>query len=332
MAELEIKPSAGLLQRVAGVVLFAAGITAWLIYLLTAGGGEILGPKATLVTYMPDSEGLAVNSPVRLSGIKIGEVRKVDLSSYLDPQRAVRVEMRVRKNYLSAIPSDSQTAISADTLIGDKVIVINEGQSPAAVADGGVLASEPLKLAADKADLIRSISDDLRAVDRIMGDLSNPATPTGKLIMGDAEYQSAMRQISGFSQTIHGFIGIESAAGQWIYGSDIYDRIHKPLLELDRQLEAIEANKLMASTQQYDDLVAKVKQLRSTLADTGLEKDSPQYARVQDILKQADKTISNIDFGRRETYETLNGKLLQLQTLIRDIRDSPHKYLRAKVF
>ena len=332
MAELEIKPTAGLLGRVAGVVLFAAGITAVLIYLLTAGGGEILGPKATLVTYIPDSEGLNVNSPVRLSGIKIGEVRKVDLAPYLDAQRAVRVEMRVRKNFLPSIPSDSQTAISADTLIGDKVIVINEGKSPDPVVEGGTLPSEPIKLAADQADLIRSISDDLRSVNQIMGDVSNPDTPIGSIIMGDAEYQRAMRQISGFSQTVHSFIGTESAAGQWIYSSDIYDRIHKPLLELDRQLDAIEANKLMSSTQQYDDLVVKVKQLRTALANTGLERDLPQYAHLQELLIQADKTVSDIDFGRRETYEALIGQLHQLQTVIRDVRENPRKYLRAKVF
>jgi phospholipid/cholesterol/gamma-HCH transport system substrate-binding protein len=332
MADLEIKPSRALLGRVTGVILCAAAITGVLVYLLTAGGGEILGPKATLITYIPDSEGLNVNSPVRLSGIKIGEVRKVDLSPYLDAQRAVRVEMRVRKNFLASIPSDSQTAISADTLIGDKVIVINEGKSPDAVREGGTLPSEPIKLGADQADLIRSISDDLRSVNQIMGDVSDPGTHIGHLIMGDAEYQSAMRQISGFSQTVHGFIGTESAAGQWIYSSDIYDRIHKPLVELDKQLNAIEANKLVASSQQYDDLVAKVKQLRSALTNTGLDKDLPQYSRFQELLKQADKTVSNIDLGRRETYEQLNGELHQLQTLIRDLRENPRKYLRVKVF
>src|SRR5437867_681982 len=185
MAELEIKPTAGVLLRLVSVILGAAAIAGVLVFLLTAGGGDLLAPQATLVTFMPDSEGLAINSPVRLSGIKIGVVRNVELSPYLDPQRAVRVEMRVKLNFLSGIPSDSQTAISADTLIGDKVLAISEGKSPVAVADGGILPSEPFKQAADKADLIRAIGNDLRAVNQVMADLSNPDTPLGSLIMGD---------------------------------------------------------------------------------------------------------------------------------------------------
>src|SRR5207302_3338225 len=94
MAELEIKPTAAVLLRLASVILGAGAIAGFLVFLLTAGGGELLAPKATLVTFMPDSEGLAVNSPVRLSGIKIGVVRNVELSPYLDAQRAARVEMR----------------------------------------------------------------------------------------------------------------------------------------------------------------------------------------------------------------------------------------------
>ena len=332
MAELEIKPTASVRWRVASVILMAMAITGFLVFLLTAGGGDLLASKATLITYMPDSEGLAVNSPVRLSGIKIGVVRAVDLSTYLDPQRAVRVEMRIRSSFLAGIPADSQTAISADTLVGDKVLAIAEGKSPAPAADGGILPSEPLKQAADKADLIRAIGNDLRAVNKVLGDLSNPESPLGGLILGDAEYRRAMEKITDLNQAVHSFVGPDSAAGQMLFSSDLYDRVHGPLVQLDKQLDAIEASKLISSAQQYDDLVAQIQKLRSALADVQLDRDSPAYARLGQLLKQADAAVSTLNLGREQTYESLNGRLRELQALLHDIREQPRKLLRYKVF
>jgi phospholipid/cholesterol/gamma-HCH transport system substrate-binding protein len=332
MADLEIKPTAALRWRVASVILAAMSITGFLVFLLTSGGGDLLAPKATLITFMPDSEGLAINSPVRLSGIKIGVVRGVDLSAYRDPQRAVRVEMRVRSSYLSDIPSDSLTAISADTLIGDKVLAIDEGKSSSPVADGGVLPSEPLKQAADKADLIRAIGNDLRAVNDVMINLSDPTSPLGSVILGEAEYRRAMEKLTAFNESVHAFVGPDSAAGQMFFSGDLYDRVHRPLVELDKQLDAIEASKLISSASQYDDLVTQTRQLRAALADVHLDRDSPAYARLQQLLKQADTALSTLNFGREQTYEELNGRLRELQALLRDIREEPRKYLRYKVF
>ena len=332
MVKLEIKPTATVLWRVAGVILAALGIAGVLVFLLTAGGGELLAPKAMLITFMPDSEGLAVNSPVRLSGIKIGVVRAVDLSPYLDPQRGVRVEMRIRQNYLAAIPFDSQTAISADTLIGDKVIAIAEGKSTIPVADGGTLPSEPLKQAADKADLIRAIGNDLRAVNQVMGDLSSPDTPLGSIIMGDTEYREAMAKITVFNESVHTFVGTTSTAGQMLFSSDLYDGLRRTLGQLDKQLDTIQASRTFSSAQQYDDLVAQVKSLRSSIAAVRVDRDTAAYARLQQLLRQADTALTTLDFGREQTYESLNGRLRELQALLRDIREQPRKYLRYKVF
>lgn len=332
MAELEIKPTAAMRWRVGGVILAAMAIAGFLAYLLTSGGGDVFAPKVTLITFMPDSEGLAANSPVRLSGIGIGVVRNVDLSSYRDPQRAIRVEMRVKQSFLAGIPLDSQTAIRADTLIGDKFIAISEGKSPVRIADGGTLPGEPLKQAADKADLVRAIGNELRAVNKIMGDLSSPDTPTGSLIMGDAEYRNAMEKITTFNLALHGFIGQGTATGQMLFGTDLYDRVHGPLVQLDTQLDAIEASKLFSSAQQYDDLAAQLRKLHETLAATNLTQDSAAYARLQQLIKQADAAVMALDFGRVQTYESLTGRLRELESLLRDVREHPRKYLRKKVF
>src|SRR5271163_445942 len=106
MVELEIKPAAAAITRITVVILIAIGISLTLVYLLTGGGRVIFASHSTLYTYLPDSSGLGKKAEVRLSGIPIGVVRKVELSGLLDPQRAVRVEMRVDTDFLRSIPAD----------------------------------------------------------------------------------------------------------------------------------------------------------------------------------------------------------------------------------
>ena len=66
---------------------------------------------------MPDGTGLIANSEVRLGGIKIGNVTKVDISGLLDPQRAVRVDLKLTARFLKAItPRFLKTSIGAKTL------------------------------------------------------------------------------------------------------------------------------------------------------------------------------------------------------------------------
>jgi hypothetical protein len=107
MAELEIKPTAKMRLRVTAVIWIGIGISALQMYLLA--GSDLFARRTTLTTYLPDAAGVTTASEVRLSGIRIGGVSKVELSWSLDPRRIVRVQMRVLARYLRSIPSDSET-------------------------------------------------------------------------------------------------------------------------------------------------------------------------------------------------------------------------------
>src|SRR5579863_8113311 len=174
MAELEIKPTPKMRLRVFALIGAGAAISLVLMYLLVGGGQDFFARRTTLTTYMPDAQGVTRDSEVRLSGVRIGKVQKVELSGLLDPRRAVRTEMRVLTRYLKGIPEDSQTDVSEDNLVGDKFIDIAEGKSPLPIKEDGVLESEPVKQAADRADLIRILQNNLAQVDQILADMSSP--------------------------------------------------------------------------------------------------------------------------------------------------------------
>ena len=60
-----------------------------------------------LRTYMDDASGMIEGTPVRLNGITIGYLDKIELTDSRDPKRAVEFAMKVREEYLQDIPVDS---------------------------------------------------------------------------------------------------------------------------------------------------------------------------------------------------------------------------------
>src|SRR5207248_3001918 len=98
--------------RVSAVCLVAVVILSTLVYLLS--GGTLLEPKANLYIYIPDATGLAKGSPARVDGIGVGKVSSVDLTELKQPNRIVKVTIRVERNRLASIPEDSYVQLSSD--------------------------------------------------------------------------------------------------------------------------------------------------------------------------------------------------------------------------
>src|SRR6266571_3974119 len=127
--------------RVGIMAAVAMAILGVLIFLLT-GSGDLFKSYVTLYTYMEDSAAMASSTPVRLNGITVGKIDKIEFSGLKDKGKIVVVRMNVKRNMLSQIPNDSVAAIDAANLLGDKFINITKGTSPIAIQDGGTLKSQ----------------------------------------------------------------------------------------------------------------------------------------------------------------------------------------------
>src|SRR5579872_2275163 len=114
-------------MRVAVVAIAAAAILAVVVYLLT--GGTLLVEKATLYLYLPDATGLDPGSAVRVNGIGVGKVDAVDLSGSNQPDRVVRLILKIERTHLPDIPVDSTAQISSEGVTGDKYVDVTQGRS-----------------------------------------------------------------------------------------------------------------------------------------------------------------------------------------------------------
>src|SRR6185312_8269939 len=318
MAELEIKPTPKMLSKIGLLIGSALTIVGALVWLLTGGGIGLFASKIDVRTYMPDATGLGVGGPVRLNGIDVGAVKRIVISHYLDAQRAVRVDLRVESKYLSRIPVDSQTSIGSDTLIGDKFVDIAAGKDRRTVAQGSELPSEPAETAADKADLIYSIQNSLRKVNDILIAVASPDTPLGHYVMGDKEYQSAIRTIEAFEGSMRGLVARGTPTGDVVFGTNLYSKWDKSFRSIDDTLAAIQrgegkAGRLYASDEQYNQILAKVRDLRKTIADfraqisktdASLQNDEA-YRKVTRMLAEMDRKLAALNRGEGQFGQML---------------------------
>ena len=152
---------------------------------------ETFKRKMQLVSIFDNVNGLQKGNNVWFSGVKIGTVGSIKIID----KNAVLVSLEVERNAQNYIRKDAMAKLSADGLIGNKVIVIFGGTSHyAAVEDGDTLAIEKaisteniLTTLQKNNENILAITTDFKAISKKM--TTNEGT-IGKLLNDNALYNN----------------------------------------------------------------------------------------------------------------------------------------------
>lgn len=122
---------------IVGIALFVLGI------FIIGKQKNMFDPVFKLKADFRNVSGLQVGNMVRFSGINIGTVDNIVIIN----DSTVKVEMLIKKEVQKFIKSDSQAGIGSEGIIGDKVVVLSQGNSSTAnVKDGqSITSSEPVE-------------------------------------------------------------------------------------------------------------------------------------------------------------------------------------------
>lgn len=122
---------------ITGIGLFVLGI------FIIGKQKNLFNPVFKLTANFENVSGLQVGNTVRFSGINIGTVDNIKFVN----DTTVNVEMLIKKEVQRFIKSDSNAGIGSEGIIGDKVIVISQGDfASKTVRDGQMIASsEPIE-------------------------------------------------------------------------------------------------------------------------------------------------------------------------------------------
>lgn len=129
------------------------------------GGTEAFAARYKLYAQYVDVKGLKPGAVVRLAGIDVGEVTKVELAPSQAQGKNVYVELSIRKEYSSRITADSVAGISNVGVLGDNIITLtvgSDGSKP--LEDGQELQSAEALDFVSYADRATAIVDNAASV------------------------------------------------------------------------------------------------------------------------------------------------------------------------
>jgi len=330
--------------RVTILISFAATVLLVVMYLLSGGGKDLFQRKVTLRTYFADGSGLEKKAIVELDGIKVGRIQSVELSHSNEKTRVVRVNISLDRKYLSAIPVDSQTELTADNLLGDKYVNIHRGIAGDSVKAGDELFAKPPSNGFDPADLIASLKEVLKQVSQILDAADDPTTQLGQLVKGEALYDQFLADFSGFQKAVHQMGNPTTPAGQAVFGTELYDKFLAPLVDFDRQLADIQNGEgklghFYASSEQYDKVRAQVASFRKTIAHLRTNEyltSDQKYNDLVETFRQLNVMVTTLSSGpmfeNAQLYDSLGGSSKSAEKFLREFRNNPQKFLRIKVF
>jgi phospholipid/cholesterol/gamma-HCH transport system substrate-binding protein len=108
-----------------------AGLAAIAVLSISVGGATYRGPGGLVLTATFDQVGgLKTRAPVVISGVKVGQVARIEL----DPDLRARVVLNVDEQL--KLPADTSASILTSGVLGDQYIELEPGGDEALLASG----------------------------------------------------------------------------------------------------------------------------------------------------------------------------------------------------
>ena len=115
-------------------VFVLSGLAALAYLSIQLGGAAYSGPGGlTRYASFDDVGGLAPRAPVVIGGVKVGQVKKIELAP--DGSFRARVMMDVDKGL--RLPDDTQAAVLTQGVLGNQYVGLSPGGSETLLANGG---------------------------------------------------------------------------------------------------------------------------------------------------------------------------------------------------
>lgn len=289
---------------------------------------DVFASRYELTTLVPSALGLREGAPVTLAGQRIGQVSAIE---HIPVARKVggnnlRVVLAVSEEVRDQIRADSRAFLRTQGLLGDKFVDIEPGSAGARVLQAGdTLAT------GESLDLDQFIMQASNALDEATGIVVNLQDLTGGLVRGEGTFGQLLTDDQLYAninatsielrRTLAEINRADGTFGRLIRDPTLYDRLHGAVARVDSLGAMIMyGNGSMSMLLRDDALYQSVLGTlgRADTAVTGL-------AGFMDRMTTGDGAIQKL-MTDPELYDEFLRAVIDLQTMINDIRLNPDKY------
>lgn len=185
------------MNKEARVGLFILGAIIILFYMSINIGALRLFSNSYFIykTYFDDVVGLEVKSPVKISGITVGWVESISLT---DKGKA---EVIIRVNRAHKLFKNSYTTITQDSLLGNKILEVDSGESSSGVLPPGGTLHMPGRSSASLSDILEGVKDITTSVQEVASSFNRVFSSS----TGEEQMKKSLQDISMASQNVANF-------------------------------------------------------------------------------------------------------------------------------
>lgn len=180
------------------------GVTAVLISILMLGGSKMFFTQhATLYAHLNQVQGLNEGSIVSLTGMTIGNVKKIEFSQ---DKKTLIATLKIEANFLDKISETSTVEIRTQGALGDKFVYINSGDlSSPTVKEGSILtaskSNDLMGVISEKGGEAAKIFDIISEVHKLLLSI-NANNRSGQIMENLADATASLKATSAEAQKL----------------------------------------------------------------------------------------------------------------------------------
>ena len=300
----------------------------------------------TIRAYTDDAGGLTEGTSVRLNGISIGDIDKLNLTTSRDPKRKIEMIMKVERRHLSEIPDDSLVGQAASNMLGNYFIDIFQGRSLRPLEPGGELQTtqgvDPNKLMGSMASEFQQIQNIFNRANQLIQDVQAGQGNVGLMAtQGSAKMNAVSSEFDRLSASIR------NAHGNLSKVDDLNAQIDSTQKRLDDITSHMQSDR--GAMKRMKSISGEISQMSEEVNQITAALSSPQgpSARLAKMREGIDTlsasvqtTIDRVHAGQGtlgqftvnpQFSEALAHTSADFQSLAKDIRANPRKFLSFNV-
>jgi phospholipid/cholesterol/gamma-HCH transport system substrate-binding protein len=329
-----------------GVMAVTALVLTSLLVIAVGGASGFAWERYDLKTNFANVQGLKAGAIVRVAGVEVGKVTKVELAN-----PGVDVHLSIKKENQSRVTSDSLASIGAMSLLGEPLIDVSPATTGTPLKDGDFIKSK--KPASQLSDVAETANEGIVEATALLKDIRAGKGSVGKLFTEDKLY----RELNAFVDTANAVAASinqgKGTIGKLTKDSKAYDELERALANLEQMTRRINAGEgslgqllkddklsksLTATSTNFEQISGRLNRGDNTAGKLLTEKEL--YDKLNSTVTRLDELTKNLNEGKgtagqllhdTKLYDTMNSAATEIKSLIADIRKDPKKYLNVRV-
>ena len=287
-------------------------------------GNDIFGGETVYFSEYHQVNGLVNANPVMINGLRVGKVKDI----YFNPDMSGRIIVSFTLSNDFPVPVNSVARIFSSDLMGSKAIDLVLGDSKQFAHDGDTVKSQV------EAGLMAEVNAQVQPIKKKAEDLlasMDTLVVAFQSIFNESARDNLKESFNNIRMT---FENLENATGN-IDNLVVTEsgRISSILIRFDSLALILSQNK-----QNFDQIILNFRSISDSLAQSDIP---ATFSNINTTVADMQKLLSSIEQGKGtlgqlmvndSLYNQLNNSAASLDSLLRDIRENPKRYVKFAVF